>query len=100
MEIASPHPPLRAMWSTTMRSSKRLLKNSQDMSFRGAERRGICFCLAFLLLSLLAAGAAAQEKPAEPPPTEHAMDMQHMHHEHQGGFMQGGMHHAVAKGVK
>jgi hypothetical protein len=38
--------------------------------------------------------AAAQEKPAEPP-----MDMEHMHHEHQGGFMQGGMHHAVAKGV-
>jgi hypothetical protein len=33
-----------------------------------------------------------QEKPAPPP-----QDMEHMHH---GGFMQGGMHHAVAKGVK
>jgi hypothetical protein len=33
-----------------------------------------------------------QEKPAEAP-----HDMQHMQH---GGFMQGGMHHAVAKGVK
>ena len=51
--------------------------------------------LKFLFLSLLAAGlAAAQEKQAEPP-----MDMQHMQHAHQGGFMQGGMHHAVAKGV-
>lgn len=51
--------------------------------------------LKFVFLILLATGvAAAQEKPAEPP-----MDMQHMHHEHQGGFMQGGMHHAVAKGV-
>ena len=51
--------------------------------------------LKFLFLSLLAASvAAAQEKPAEAP-----MDMQHMHHDHQGGFMQGGMHHAVAKGV-
>src|ERR1700752_1225638 len=46
----------------------------------------------FLGMSLLAAGiASAQEKPAEPP-----VDMQHMHH---GGFMQEGMHHAVAKGV-
>jgi hypothetical protein len=45
-----------------------------------------------LRMSLLAAGigfaiaAYAQEKPME--------------HEHHGGFMQGGMHHAVAKGVK
>ena len=51
--------------------------------------------LKFLFLSLLAAGlAAAQEKPAEPP-----MDMHRMQHDHQGGFMQGGMRHAVAKGV-
>jgi hypothetical protein len=35
---------------------------------------------------------ANQEKPAAPP-----HDMEHMHH---GGFMQSGMHHAVAKGVK
>jgi hypothetical protein len=36
-----------------------------------------------------------QEKPAEAPP-----DMEHMQHgSHDGGFMQGGMHHAVAKGV-
>jgi hypothetical protein len=78
-----------------MRSSHSLLKNSKDMSFRGAERRRTCFCLAFLLLSLLAANAvSAQEKPAEPP-----MDMQNMQHKHQGGFMQEGMHHALAKGV-
>ena len=41
------------------------------------------------------ASFAAQDKPAEPP---HDMeDMQHGSHD--GGFMQGGMHHAVAKGV-
>src|SRR6266849_6241841 len=41
---------------------------------------------------LLNAGIAfAQDKPVEAP-----HDMQHMHH---GGFMQGGMHHAAAKGV-
>ena len=38
--------------------------------------------------------APAQEKPAEP-----SHDMNHMQHEH-NGFMQGGMHHAMAKGVK
>jgi hypothetical protein len=42
---------------------------------------------------LLTAGAAfSQEKPAVAP-----HDMEHMQH---GTFMQGGMHHAVAKGVK
>ena len=57
----------------------------------------------FLCVSLLAAGAALapfqalleaqgkQEKPAET-----SRGMEHMHH---GGFMQEGMHHAVAKGV-
>lgn len=40
---------------------------------------------------MLVGVAVAQEKPAEPP-----HDMQHQHH---GGFMQGGMHHAVAAGV-
>jgi hypothetical protein len=52
-----------------------------------------------LYVSLLAAGVMCvpfaaqgqQEKPAAASP-----DMQHEHH---GGFMQGGMHHAVAKGV-
>jgi hypothetical protein len=55
-----------------------------------------------LSVSILAAGVAfvplavAQEKPADMP-----HDMEHMHHESgQGGFMQGGMHHALAKGVK
>jgi hypothetical protein len=39
--------------------------------------------------------AMAQEKPADAP-----HDMKHMQHgSHDGGFMQGGMHHAVAKGV-
>src|SRR5260370_41807360 len=45
----------------------------------------------FLLMSLLATGiAVAQEQPAEQPSA-----MQH----HHGGFMQEGMHHAVAKSV-
>jgi len=39
---------------------------------------------------------SAQEKPAETP-----HNMEHMHHgSGQGGFMQEGMHHALAKGVK
>jgi hypothetical protein len=47
--------------------------------------------LKFLLMGLLATGmACAQEKPAE-----QSMDMHH----HHGGFMQEGMHHAVARGV-
>lgn len=54
-----------------------------------------------LALSLFVAGlaiypcAAAQQEPPAPP----AHDMQHMQHQH-GGFMQEGMHHATAKGVK
>src|SRR5215470_8882190 len=45
-----------------------------------------------LFLSLLLAGIAfAQEKPAQPP-----ANMQHQHH---AGFMQEGMHHAIAKGA-
>jgi hypothetical protein len=45
-----------------------------------------------LCVNFLAAGLAiAQQQPAEMP-----HDMQHQHH---GGFMQGGMHHAVATGV-
>lgn len=47
----------------------------------------------FLIAALMTAGAlCAQEKPADTP-----KDSGHAHH---GGFMQGGMHHAVAKGVK
>ena len=49
--------------------------------------------ITFSLASLLGAGLIlAQDKPADAP-----HDMEHMQH---GGFMQGGMHHAVAKGVK
>lgn len=47
----------------------------------------------FLLTGLLTCGPVlAQETPKSAP-----HDMSHMQH---GGFMQGGMHHAVAKGVK
>ena len=49
--------------------------------------------LRVFLICLLAAGAVfAQEPPAETPP--------HAEHMHQGGFMQEGMQHAIAKGVK
>jgi hypothetical protein len=61
--------------------------------------------------SLLATGTlflpfqipAQQDKPAVPPPSANAQDhpeLQHMHqHANHGGFMQEGMHHAIAKGV-
>jgi hypothetical protein len=48
----------------------------------------INICAAILLASAI---NTAQDKPAAPP-----KEMEHMHH---GGFMQEGMHHAVAKGV-
>jgi hypothetical protein len=45
----------------------------------------------FLFLTLLAIGVAkAQESPTP---------QMGMHHQHQPGFMQGGMHHEIAKGV-
>jgi hypothetical protein len=46
----------------------------------------------FLASLFFASSLQAQDKPADAP-----HDMDHMDH---GGFMQGGMHHAVAKGVK
>jgi hypothetical protein len=54
-------------------------------------KRAITICAAF---SLAMVTAAAQQKPSAP-------DSSHAHHamEH-GGFMQGGMHHEMAKGVK
>jgi hypothetical protein len=47
--------------------------------------------IAFLLCP---AASAARQQPAQAP-----HDMEHMQHNH-GGFMQEGMHHAVAKGIK
>jgi hypothetical protein len=46
----------------------------------------------FLPALFLSSSLLAQDKPADA-----SHDMDHMQH---GGFMQGGMHHAVAKGVK
>jgi hypothetical protein len=53
--------------------------------------KAITICAAFFLAMV---AAAAQQKPSAP-------DASHSHHamEH-GGFMQGGMHHAMAKNVK
>jgi hypothetical protein len=48
--------------------------------------------ISFLASLFLATAILAQDKPAD---SSH--DMDHMQH---GGFMQGGMHHAIAKGVK
>lgn len=54
--------------------------------------RALKVCLISLLV---ATSVSAQEKPADG-----SQDMEHMQHgDRQGGFMQGGMHHAVAKGV-
>jgi hypothetical protein len=50
--------------------------------------------LAFSLITASAAQQQQREQPAAP-----AHDMAHMHHNHDG-FMQQGMHHAVAKGTK
>ncbi len=66
-------------------------------------KRTFTICGAILLAAVMAAAPfeaslaargkqGEQEKPAAP-----THDMEHMHH---GGFIQGGMHHAVAKGVK
>ncbi len=58
-------------------------------------KKSFTICGTILLAIVIAAAPfearANQEKPAAPP-----HDMAHMHH---GGFMQEGMHHAVAKGV-
>src|SRR6266852_4817708 len=67
------------------------------MPFGTSQARGVPMCtMKFLLISLLAAATVlAQERPADAP-----HDMEHMQHGGgHGGFMQGGMHHAVAKGV-
>ena len=58
-------------------------------------KKTLVICAGVMALGMAAASAKAQEKPA-------ADEMQHMHHggSRQGGFMQGGMHHALAKGVK
>jgi hypothetical protein len=54
--------------------------------------RTITICGAILLAAVV---ATAQDKPAEAP-----HDMEHMQHgAGHGGFMQGGMRHAIAKGV-
>src|SRR5437879_12968510 len=61
-------------------------------SWASAGRSTNMATFGFLLMSLLATGIAlAQEQPAEQPSA-----MQH----HNGGFMQGGMHHPAAKGVR
>src|SRR5260370_7496625 len=56
------------------------------------------WCVSLLAASATCAPFEAQGKQGEQEkaaaPTH---DMEHMHH---GGFMQGGMHHAVAKGVR
>jgi hypothetical protein len=63
------------------------------MKSRGMRTRIARLAVIPLLSGCVAiAPLAAQQKPAEAP-----HDMEHMSHD--GGFMQGGMHHAIAKGV-
>src|SRR5258708_32580994 len=63
---------------------------------QSAQRIPFAAAIAFTsgALPLLPFGAGAQQQ--NPPP---AHDMEHMQHNH-GGFMQEGMHHAVARGIK
>src|SRR6266849_3285914 len=65
-------------------------------SRRNRMKRTLTICGTILLTAIAALAPflarGKQEKPAAPP-----HDMEHMNH---GQFMQGGMHHAVAKGVK
>ena len=52
-----------------------------------------------LLTAALAISTAAAQQQSQQDATPPAHDMEHMHHNH-GGFMQQGMHHADAKGIK
>jgi len=63
---------------------------------QSAQRIPFAAAIAFISggLALLPFGAGAQQQ--NPPP---AHDMEHMQHSH-GGFMQEGMHHAVARGIE
>src|SRR5437879_11115467 len=83
MEVVRRGSPRNAAWSTTMPMTKILCVSLLAASVTCADFEA----------PLAARGKQGeQEKPAAP-----THDMEHMHH---GGFMQGGMHHAVAKGVK
>ncbi len=67
-------------------------------------RMGVACSCALLLLGAFTAGSLAApfgpQGAQDKPPAEAPHDMEHMQHgSHDGGFMQGGMHHAVAKGV-
>jgi hypothetical protein len=50
-----------------------------------------------VLLAAVTAAAPFEARPKQEKPAASTHDMEHMHH---GGFMQEGMHHAMAKGVK
>ena len=58
------------------------------------------FLGAFATIACLAPTASLGAQDKQTKPADSAHDMEHMHGAHDGGFMQGGMHHAMAKGVK
>ena len=66
-------------------------------------KRTMVICATILLIAGAACApfevplAARGKQGKQGKPAESTHDMEHMHH---GGFMQGGMHHAVAKGVR
>jgi hypothetical protein len=61
------------------------------------KKSRLTFAIALLIagLAIFPLGVRAAQQQQPPPPH----DMDRMHHNH-GGFMQEGMHHAVAKGIK
>jgi hypothetical protein len=63
-------------------------------------RTWITCASALLLLGAVAATAPAAPGNQQDKPAEASHDMEHKQHgSHDGGFMQGGVHHAMAKGV-
>jgi hypothetical protein len=68
--------------------------------FESPKKLRLALPIALLSISVMAlphALRAAQQQQQTPAPATH--DMDHTHHNH-GGFMQEGMHHAVAKGIR
>jgi hypothetical protein len=66
-------------------------------SSRSQTRIVFAVVFALLLCGLAALFASAQQPQQKSAPAAH--NMEHMQHSH-GGFMQEGMHHAVARGIK
>ena len=71
------------------------MKSSQSKTQLPLAALVVLLSSSIALLPFATRAAQPQQQTPAPP----AQDMNHMHHNH-GGFMQEGMHHAVAKGIK